>query len=169
MVNDFVTGKLGFKGALDIVPNIRGLLAKARARRIPIIYVCDSHSPDDPEIRVWGEHSMAGTKGSKVVPELKPEKGEPVLTKNTYDIFSNTKLDGLLRKKDIKELILTGVVTDICIQNSAAGAFFRGYTVIVPEDCVASPDKKAHKYALDYMKRIYGAKITKSKDTIEGW
>ena len=169
MINDFVTGKLGFRGAVEIVPNIQRLLTAARAKRVPVTYVCDAHSPDDQEMRVWGEHAIAGTEGSKVIPELRPEKSEPVTPKQTYSIFHNTEPRGLLKKMGLKEVILTGVVTDICIQNSAAGAFFHGYTVVVPEDCVSSPDKKANKYSLDYMERVYGAKITNSKELIREW
>jgi nicotinamidase-related amidase len=169
MVKDFVTGKLGFKGAVEIVPNIRRLLAAARARKIPVVYVCDAHSPDDPELRVWGRHSMAGTEGSEIIPELKPEEGEPVFPKHTYTIFYGDEPKGHLKKLGVKELVLVGVVTDICIQNSAAGAFFHGYDVVIPEDCVAATDKMAHEYALDYMKRIYGAKVKKSEEMMRGW
>ncbi|MFH1822049.1 MAG: isochorismatase family cysteine hydrolase [Methanobacteriota archaeon] len=169
MIKDFVTGKLGFTGAVEIVPNIQRLLAAARASRVPVVYVCDSHSFDDPEIRVWGKHAMAGTEGSQVISDLGPKKGEPVVKKKTYTIFYGVEPKGLLKKSGVKELVLTGVVTDICIQNSAAGAFFNGYRVVVPEDCVASPDEKANKYSLDYMKRVYGAKITNSREIIRSW
>lgn len=169
MIKDFVTGKFGFKGAVDLIPNIRNLLTAARSKGIPVVYVCDAHSPDDPEIRIWGEHAIAGTEGSQVIPELKPDEGEPVFPKHTYNIFHDEEPRRYLKKLNIKELVLVGVVTDICIQNSAAGAFFYGYRVIVPRDCTASPDKRVHEHALDYMKRIYGAEITTSNEIIESW
>ncbi len=169
MIKDFVTGKLGFKGAVDVVPNIRNLIAAARVKSIPVIYVCDAHSPEDPEMKVWGEHAIAGSEGAQMVPELRPEEGEPVFPKHTYTIFYSDEPDGHLRKLGVEELVLVGVVTDICIQNSVAGAFFHGYRVVVPRDCTASPEKKDYEHALDYMKRIYGAEITTSNEIIEGW
>lgn len=169
MIKDFVTGKFGFPGAVKIVPGIQRLLAAARSRGVPVIYACDAHSPEDPELRVWGEHAMAGTEGSEVIPELRPVKGDVVMTKHTYDVFQAPGLKKLLRRKGAEELILTGVVTEICIQHSAAGAFFNGYRVIVPEDCVASPDPRAKRYSLNYMRRIYGAQITNSREIIRGW
>lgn len=169
MINDFVTGKLGFKGAVKIVPNVQRLLAAARAKGVPVLFVRDAHSPDDPELRVWGEHAMAGTEGSEIIPELKPVRGEPVISKQTYSIFHGPEPGRMLRKMGVEELVLTGVVTEICIQNSAAGAFFNGYRVVVPNDCVASPDEKASKYSLGYMQRIYGAQITNSRDIIKSW
>jgi len=58
-------------------------------------------------------------------------------------------------------------VTEICIQNSAAGAFFRGYEIAVPEDCVASPDDSVHRASLKYMQRVYGANVTNSNELIK--
>lgn len=167
MLNDFVGGKLGFERAKAIVPNIRRLLDFAHERGFPVIYVCDAHLPEDPELKLWGEHAMAGSEGAQVVPELKPTKKDSVLEKRTYDIFFNTDMDEMLRGMGVKRLVLTGVETEICIQSSAAGAFLRGYEIAVPEDCVASPDESLHRASLEYMKRVYGAKITTSRELIE--
>ena len=167
MLNDFVGGKLGFERAKAIVPNIRRLRDFAHKRGIPVIYVCDAHSPEDPELKLWGEHAMAGSEGAQVVPELKPTKKDSVLEKHAYDIFFNTELDEMLRGIGVKRLVLTGVVTEICVQNSAAGAFLRGYEIGVPEDCVASPDGGAHRASLEYMKRVYGVRITTSNELIK--
>ncbi|MEM3420838.1 MAG: isochorismatase family cysteine hydrolase [Candidatus Hadarchaeum sp.] len=169
MINDFVTGKFGFKGALEIVPRIQQLLTAARVKGVTVIHACDAHTPADPELRVWGEHAMAGTRGAEVIPELSPLKGEAVISKRTYDIFQVPRLVRLLKKKGIEELVLVGVVTEICIQHSAAGAFFNGYRVVIPKDCVASPDERDKERALEYMRRIYGAQITNSKEIIKGW
>jgi nicotinamidase-related amidase len=169
MIVDFVTGKLGFEKARAIVPTIRGLLEAARSRGVPVVYSCDSHRPEDPELRVWGEHAMAGTEGAKVIPELAPKPGEPVLPKCTYSAFFGTGLDEVLRGKGSQELVLVGVVTDICIKHSAADALFRGYRVTVLEDCTAALDERAHRNALDYMRRIYGARLMRSVELIEDW
>jgi len=167
MLNDFVGGKLGFERAKAIVPNIRRLLDFAHERGIPVIYVCDAHTPEDPELKLWGEHAMAGSEGAQVVPELNPTKKDSVLEKHTYDIFFNTDMDEMLRGMGVKKLVLTGVVTEICVQNSAAGAFLRGYEIAVPEDCVASPDESVHRASLEYMKRVYGVNITNSNELIK--
>ena len=167
MLNDFVSGKLGFERAKAIVPNIKRLLDFAHERDIPVIYVCDAHSAEDPELKLWGEHAMAGSEGAQVVPELKPTKKDSVLEKHTYDIFFNTDMDEMLRGMGVKRLVLTGVVTEICVQNSAAGAFLRGYEIAVPEDCVASPDESAHRASLEYMKHVYGANVTNSNELIK--
>ncbi|MEM2874496.1 MAG: isochorismatase family cysteine hydrolase [Candidatus Hadarchaeales archaeon] len=169
MINDFVWGKFGFPGARGIMPRISSLLSAARKRGLPVVYVCDSHERDDPELRVWGRHAMAGSEGSKVVRELTPGAGDVVLTKRTYDAFFETPLDEVLRGKGVRNVVLVGVVTDICIQNTAAGAFFRGYSTVVPEDCVASPDDERNIRSLEYMRNIYGARVVRSEELISEW
>jgi nicotinamidase-related amidase len=169
MINDFVTGKFGFEGAKSIVKNIRAVLDAARSCGVPVFYVCDSHEPEDPELRIWGEHAMSGSEGARVIQELAPQEGEPVLPKRTYSAFFETRLHGVLEGKKIRELVLAGVVTDICIQHSAADALFRGYEITILEDCTAALDGETHRNALEYMRKIYGARVMRSGELIKSW
>ena len=72
------------------------------------------------------------------------------------------ELPEILKQMNADILIFTGVSTDICVQNSVAQAYFSGYKTIVPRDCTASIDEKAHEYALKYMKNIFGTQISSS-------
>jgi nicotinamidase-related amidase len=166
MIHDFVDGKFGSKGAQEIIPQIKKLINWARLNKTPIIYLKDSHTPGDPELRVWGEHAMKGTWGSEIVEDLKPEKHDIVIPKKTYSGFFNTHLDSILRELEVSEVILTGVSTNICVQHTAADAFFRGYLVTVVSDATAAIDPSTHKNALDYMKLVYGADIKITDDII---
>ena len=162
MINDFVTGVFKNERAEKIIPNVEQLLNFAREKKISVVYVNDAHLPNvDTEFDVWPQHAVAGTWGAQVVDELKPEKGDFVFQKRRYSAFQGTGLDQLLRELKVDTLILTGVVTDICIQHTAADAFFRGYKIIVPEDCVEAINEQTQKAALDYLKRVYGCKITR--------
>lgn len=166
MINDFVTGKLGSKNAESIVPDLKKFLEKSEDEQIPRIFVQDNHEEDDPEISHWGPHAMQGEKGAKTIPELQG-LADKKLDKNFYDCFYKTDLEKVLEKRDIDEVILTGVATDICLQNTAAGAFYRGYDITVVEDCSAALSKKKHERALDYMESIFGAEILSSEDIIK--
>jgi nicotinamidase-related amidase len=161
MINDFVTGALKVKRAQAIIPNIKELLKFARENKLTIIHVTDSHLPEiDPEFDLWGPHAARGSWGSQFIDELKPEKDEYHIFKRKYSAFQGTELDMLLRELKIEIVILTGVLTDICIQHTAADAFFKGYKVIIPKDCVETLDEPTQEYALKFMKRNYGAEIT---------
>ncbi len=168
MINDFVYDKFGSEDAQNIVPNLKRLLKKAKDSDIMIIYSQDSHSEDDPEMDIWGEHAMQGEKGSKTIEELQGLEDDMVKT-STYDPFFKTDLDDILKNNDIERVIVTGVSTDICVQHAAGSAFIRGYDVIVLDDCTASMSGDKHESALEYMENIYGAEITTSEEMINRW
>jgi len=161
MINDFVKGVFKSDRAAKIVLNIKRLLDFARKHGVPIIYATDAHLPNiEPEYEVWGPHALKGSWGAEIIDELKPEKNDYRVLKRKYSAFQGTDLDMLLRELKIDTVILTGVVTDICIQHTAADAFFRGYKVIVPQDCVEAVDAPTQNAAIKFLKKAYGAEIT---------
>jgi len=93
--------------------------------------------------------------------------GDYHLYKRRYSAFYATGLDELLRELKIEAVILTGVLTNICIQHTAADAYYRGYKVIVPEDCVDALTNKEQADSLAFMKRMYGAEVTDSDKLIK--
>ena len=160
MINDFVTGKFGSERARNIVPNVVALVKKAHKLGVPVIFLRDAHSATDRELDIWGEHAMKGSKGSEIIPELKPEKNDIVIEKKQY--IASVELPETLKQMNADTLIFTGVSTDICVQNSVAQAYFSGYKTIVPRDCTASIDEETYEYSLKYMKNIFGTEITSS-------
>ena len=168
MINDFVTGAFKSDRAAKIVPNIKALLDHARRQKVPVIYATDAHLPGiDPEFDVWGRHAEAGSWGADVIDELKPRKGDFRVFKRKYSAFQGTGLDQLLRTLKVDTVVLTGVVTDICIQHTAADAFFNGYDIIVPEDCVEAVDAPTQKAALNFIRKAYGPTITSSEELLK--
>lgn len=167
MNKDFVYGKLGNDRARNLIPRLKEIINKVRESNIPVIYVGDAHLPIDPEIKIWGEHSMKDTEGAEVVDELKPKENDYVLEKRTYSAFHETGLDLLLRSLGVDTVILTGLHTNICVRHTAADAFFRGYRIIVPRDGVEAFTEKEHIEGLEYLRRVYGAEIIDSKELID--
>ncbi|HDJ50851.1 MAG TPA: cysteine hydrolase [Thermoprotei archaeon] len=167
MIHDFVYGKFGSKQAQSIVPKIKELLKRARESGALIVYTRDVHERNDPELAIWGEHAMKGTKGCEIIDELSPEEGDIIVEKRTYDSFYNTKLERILRERDVKDVYIVGVATDICVLHTAFGAFARGFNVHIVEDCVASISEEGHKWAIEYMSKIYGAKIIRSEELFQ--
>lgn len=167
MINDFVSGALGSERALRIIAPLRELIRWSREGRIPVIYVSDAHLPKvDREFEVWPSHALEGSWGAEIIEELRPEKGDYHLKKRRYSAFYATGLDLLLRELGVDTVILTGLVTNICIQHTAADAFFRGYRVVIPRDCVEAPTQEEQDAALRYMERVYGAKVVSSKELV---
>ena len=161
MINDFVTGVFKNERGIKIIPNIKRLVESARKHKVPIVYVTDAHLPNvDHEFEVWEPHAEKGSWGAEIIDELKPKKDDFRVLKRKYSAFQGTDLDMLLRELKVDTLILTGVVTDICIQHTAADAFFRGYRILVPRDCVEAVDALTQNAALKFLKKAYGCEFT---------
>lgn len=157
LVNDFVTGKFGSKEASSVAEKTEKFLDELK-KQVEVVFTLDTHIPDDPEFKVWGEHCIIGTWGSEQVDNLKDKSGYRI-TKRHFDAFYDTDLDGYLRAKKIDTLYLTGISTDICVLHTAGGAFFRYYNINVISDLCAAITPERHAEALSFMKRNYGTRI----------
>ena len=167
MLNDFVRSgaPLEVPRARKILKPLEKRLARARRDGVPVIFVCDAHAEDDPEFKKmgWPPHAVKGTEGARVVQDLAPEEGEPVIEKTTYSGFFRTDLDATLNRLGVDHLILTGCVTNICIQYTAADAVMHGYKVTVPVDCVADLNPEEGEHALEQMEHILGVHVERGK------
>lgn len=140
MLNDFCKegGSMVLKEGAEVYGPIAALVAAGRARGCPIIYVNDCHRPGkyDREFDKRAPHCIDGTWGAEVVSELAPAEEDYCVKKRRFSGFFQTDLDLILRELGVKTVIVTGVVTNICVRSTCHDAFFLGYNVVVPEDCV---------------------------------
>jgi nicotinamidase-related amidase len=147
-----------------IIPNLQSLIATCRRRRVPVIFTEFVYAPAVPCLRgdpFGPEHLPAppgeptgfglpssnclvapdaaqGPNSAEVVPELAPRPDELVVRGHTYDKFYGTPLDLALRSQDIRYLIITGVVTDVCVNSTLLSAASRDYRVTAVTDGVAT-------------------------------
>ncbi len=161
MINDFVDekGALFVEGAKDLIPNINEKIKKFREEGGIIIFVCDAHAEDDKEFKVWGRHAVKGTWGSEIAEGLDYKAGDIRVDKTRFSAFFRTDLEDILRKHNVKEVYLTGILTDICVLHTAADAYMRDFKVYVFKDCVKSISEDRHEWALRHMKEVLGAGI----------
>jgi nicotinamidase-related amidase len=160
MLKDFVDGKLENPKAQGIIGPLQRLLAHARENGWVIVFSNDAHQPGDPELKVWGEHAMAGDPGAEVIDELEPREGEIISPKRGYGAFDGTGLDEQLRGLGVDEVVITGQHTHICVRHSSYGALSRGYEITVPKDAVCAFEGVNEEEALEYLKGTYGATVT---------
>ena len=76
-----------------------------------------------------------------------------------YSAFSGTDLDIRLRERHVDTVILTGVLTDICVMHTAIDAYNLGYHIQVVEPAVASISEENHKFALNHLQNVLGSTI----------
>ncbi|MFC1897387.1 nicotinate phosphoribosyltransferase [Chloroflexota bacterium] len=145
--------------ARRVIPNVQGLLEQELAQGSRVFFLCDHHSPDDLEFKMFPPHCLEDTAEAEVIPELAGYKGE-VIPKRRYSAFFDTLLAERLEQLKPEKLIICGVCTDICVLHTVTDARNRDYQVEVPVDCVASFDERAHHFALEHMEKTLGAKLT---------
>ena len=160
MLNDFVSdkGALLVPEAKNILPHIKRELENAGSKGIPTIYICDSHDERDSEFDCWPKHAVANSWGSQVVNDLAPREKDYVVSKRRYSGFFATDLDLLLREMRVETLIITGVVTNICVFFTAVDAYMRGYKIIIPRDCVTGLNSEDHNHALEQLRQLCNAR-----------
>ena len=103
-------------------------------------------------IPVCGANSWSGD----FYGDVRPLPGEPIVTKHRYSAFYNTDLDTILRANGIRTVVLTGVVTNVCVETSAREAFVRDYYVAVVKDGTAAYSQADHDMTLLNIDRFFG-------------
>lgn len=161
MLNDFVKepGTLVVPDAVKIIPAIKKRLDEARRGGAHIIYITDAHRPDDPEFQMWPGHAVAGTWGGQIIDELKPQPEDYIIPKRRYSGFFGTQLELVLRELAVATVIITGVLTNICVFFTAVEAKALAYQVIVPRDSIASTSAEENEWALHQMKDFHGIEV----------
>ena len=185
MQNDFcdVAGSLGRKGTdmsaiRAMIPRLQGFLGSARKAHVPVVHIKtviddDDYSPAAKELwmRKGGTATrglVRGSWGAEIVTEVAPAGDESVVEKTRYDAFIGTTLEYLLRAKDIKSVIVTGVATNVCVESTCRHAYMIDYYAIMPRDLVACGDQAAHEATLATMAK-YFATVTSSADIVATW
>lgn len=162
MLKDFIeddgalaTGEAG----KEIIPFIQRKTEEFRKKGYPIIYVCDNHEPDDKEFEMFPPHCIAGSRGSEIIDELVVESGDKIIKKRRYSAFFGTDLDLYLREKEVDEIYLVGVNTNICVLYTAADGRNINYKVNIFKNGVAAFDPDAHRFALQEAQSTLGCGI----------
>jgi nicotinamidase-related amidase len=107
-----------------------------------------------------GRILVRGEAGHDIIPELYPAAGEPVIDKPGKGAFFATDLHAMLEHRGIKQLVVTGVTTEVCVNTTVREANDRGYDCLVLEDCVGS-------YFPEF--QAMGLKMIKAQGGIFGW
>ncbi len=147
--------------------NIRLLVDAYRRRGLPIIFTRHAHGAESTlgsMGRWWGDPLMASSPLSKL--RLEPAEGEVVVVKERYDAFHNTSLEEELEDRGVKELVFTGVMTDLCVETTARSAFVRDYDVMVVMDATTTQSEELHISSLITL--AHGFAIIRRTDEILG-
>lgn len=122
MINGFIKdGKMADPKIGDIIPNIEALAQKIIEEGEKIVFIKDAHTASSTEMKKFPEHCYEGTSESEVVDELKPYELLSVSFNKNSTCARESKpfMNYLKRLKALREIILVGCCTDICVLNLA--------------------------------------------------
>jgi nicotinamidase-related amidase len=176
MQNDFVRvgAPLEVPESRETIPAHQTLLAACRERDIPVIYTKFLAGPDPILLWEWSPVLAPPIcccwKGfprfypdvnreldcSDVIDELYPEPGDPIVEKYGYGAFHDTDLDGLLSARGVESVLVTGTVTQICVEETARESSKRGYRTTLVADAVSSYMPDLHTAVLKNFAHKFG-------------
>ncbi len=135
-------------GGLAILPNISRLMDAFRQAGRPVIFTRHEHHPNhlDSGIMGWWWQGMCleGSPESEIHQDLAPRPDEKVVSKHRYSAFYNTDLETVLRGLKIEDLVIAGVMTNMCCESTARDAYYRDYRVFLPADGTGTINEEMH-------------------------
>ncbi|MEP9373700.1 isochorismatase family cysteine hydrolase [Mesorhizobium sp. KR1-2] len=153
MVNDFCKpgGAMVLPGYEALVAPQLSVIDAARKAGAPVIWVHDAHRRNMRRDREWVKrtpHCVEGTWGVEIIEDLGARDDEIHIIKRRYSAFFQTDLDMTLKDMLVDQIVVFGVVTNICVRSTVHDAFFNGYEVVVPSDCCAATGPREQESSL---------------------
>ncbi len=177
MENEFCKpgGKLYHSEGVDgVIPRLQHFLREGREAGVQVIFVQSVRFTNSPEFIRFGQAPilLEGTWGARLIEELRPKAGEPVIEKHTHDCFYKTELDPLLERLTIRPethtIVVGGINANICVYHAVIGFHIRHYNVIVPLDCCAGwpAEREMLKTQMANPAYSYNVALTRSDEII---
>ncbi|HKU93911.1 MAG TPA: cysteine hydrolase [Vineibacter sp.] len=150
-----------------VVPTIARLLARFRAHGLPVIFLTvGSQLPDFsdllPSMRGFAQAigNTAGTLEHRILEELAPRRGEPVLNKTTMSAFHSSGFERTVQALGVTQLCFTGISTNSCVEGTARDAADRGFQCVIVDDGCGAAAQALHDATCVNFARLLGRVAT---------
>ena len=171
--SDEFTNKYGwFFNELNtrVIPNMQAIQSACRNANIEVMYTTiESLTLDGRDrsldYKITGFNVPKGSWDGKVISQLEPYKDEIVLPKPSSSVFVSTQIDYILRNLGVKQLVISGLITDQCVESAIRDACDLGYLVTEVTDATLTYSQERHENSLRTIKG-YCRQVT-SRELIE--
>lgn len=160
---------MGLEGADAAVHNAALAVAAARQAGVPVMFTRHVYRPgraDEGPSLVRNSPALAGVNGlavgtwdAEVADELDCGPDDMVVDKARFDAFQWTSLEPLLRGLGVTDVVICGVVTNICVETTARSAFMRDFPVTLLADCCAAKSRRLHELSIEVLSSYELAEI----------
>lgn len=135
-------------GGVAILPTVKRLLGAFRQASRPVIFTQHVHHPSDLDSGImgwwWEGKCLEGSPESEVHPDLTPKPSEKIVSKHRYSAFYNTDLETVLRCLKVEDVVVSGIMTNMCCESTARDAYYRDYRVFFLADGTGSITEEMH-------------------------
>lgn len=157
-------------GGLAIIPTLKRLIEAFRNIGRPVLFTRHVHHPDKIDSGVmgwwWEGMCLEGSPESEIHPSLAPIGNEKVIFKHRYSSFYNTDLETVLRCLRIEDLVVTGIMTNLCCESTVRDAYYRDFRVFTLADGMGTINEEMHLASL--MNLAFGFSFVTTSDVITG-
>ena len=173
--------------ARDVIAKAAMVVEAARFARVSVVYLTIGYPPDlstaggvdspnprkelalclmreRPELR--GKLLTFGSWDFEIVPELTPAAGDPVIVKSRYSGFYGTSLDSVLRSRGVRNLLLVGIASNVCVESTIRDAYFLEYWPVMVADATMPAGSRAIQEATEYNVRTFFGWVANSEDLV---
>ncbi|OGH96994.1 MAG: hypothetical protein A2039_08670 [Candidatus Melainabacteria bacterium GWA2_34_9] len=132
-----------------IIPKIKLLVDNYKEKNLPVIFTQHTNTPENAGMmnKWWGDVISDTSQINEIIPEFNVKEAY-LIKKSQYDAFYNTDLEDYLRKNNISQLVITGVMTHLCCETTARTAFTRGFETFLCIDSTATYNESFHTAAM---------------------
>lgn len=147
--------------ASNIIDNISRLIEYFHKKERSIIFTkhIDTEKPEEMMTKWWRDSIQEGSVEAEIISNLDVELGEIIL-KSRYSAFEKTKLESILRDKNVKQVIITGIMSHLCCETTARDAFMKDFEVIYVLDSTATYTEELHLGTLRSISHGFGRCIS---------
>ncbi|MEF8781405.1 MAG: isochorismatase family cysteine hydrolase [Haloferacaceae archaeon] len=160
-------GSLYAPGSEEAIDPVSTLIDRAREAGVQVVFTRDVHPPEQfedahyyDEFDRWGEHVVEGSWEAEIHDDLEVREGDHVVEKHTYDAFYRTELEGWLKARNLRNLVICGTLANVCVLHTAGSAGLRDFRPVLVEDALGAIEEGHREYAVDHAEWLFGERAT---------